>query len=548
VLSSQNSGFYAQVDAKKIVEGSYISVEFILDGVDGNSFSPPSFKNFNVLSGPSQQNSMSIINGKVSKKLSYSYSIQPKGLGKFSIGSASIKTASGLLKTKPLEVVVKGNTNKPTGGEEIFMRAEVSDSTVYVGQQIILDYILYTTLDVRSIDFAVEPSFDGFYAEDLRSERKAFERKIINGIEYFTKSVKRTSLFPQQTGTYKIDPIPVNAGISNGKSQRSFFFSSQLTPKRIMANGLTIKVNNTPPTKKSFSGAIGKYKMTAVTPKRSLTTDDAIIVNMRITGNGDNKVVMAPQWAASDSLEVYDPNVIQDDVYKNTGEITHSKTFEYLLVPKIPGRYNLTPKFTYFDTDSNAYVTLTYPLRHINVIKGKNNNTYVVKEKEVELAPIFEKATFKKTSTQKFKPWISYTLFCLTLLGASGIFYRGKQIEKSGIRDPETIRKNQAYSVAIKRLEKAQTFKSQNESKAFHEETVVALKKYFADKYKIPALHIKKNELIDALSNQKLSQGVIDSVKDIIQQSEIAIYAPGSASQMAEVYNKAVNVISELEG
>ena len=122
-LNAQSPKFFTEVDAKKIVEGSYVTVNFKLEGTEGNGFSPPSFKGFNVVSGPSQQNSMSIINGVVNKSLSYAYTVQPKAKGKIRIGSASIKTNSGVMKTAPVVIeVVKANKSKALAGKEIFMK------------------------------------------------------------------------------------------------------------------------------------------------------------------------------------------------------------------------------------------------------------------------------------------------------------------------------------------------------------------------------------------------------------------------------------------
>ena len=547
-IVAQAPNFYVQTDAKKIVEGSYLTVKFILENVEGGNFSPPSFKGFNVLSGPSQASSMSIVNGQVSRKLSYEYAIQPKAKGKIIVGPASIKTNAGTLTTESFTVeVIKGNENKNKSGEEIFITAEISDSLAYVGQQLILNYKLYTKLDVRSIDFLVDPEFDGFFTEELRNERRNYNREIIDGVEYYTKSVKKVSLFPQQTGTYNVDPIPVNVGIATDNSQRGFFSSMRLKNRRLQANGITIKINNTPTTSKSFSGAIGKYKMVASTPKRSLTTDEAIIVNMQITGNGDNKAVMAPHWPSSDSLEVYDPNVLEDQVFTTRGEITHRKTFEYLMVPKVPGRYNVNPEFTYFDTDSNAYVTLRQKLPIVNVIKGKNVAPVIKKEETASLAPNYTSTKFKSQASNSFGAMLPYFLLAFLALGSLGIFMYENKLEKSGKRDPALIRKQKASSVAIQRLETAQRLKSDNNSKSFHEEIVVALKKYLSDKYNIPALHIQKNELLDALNTQGLSELSISEIKSIIDQAELAIYAPGSSTQMEGIYNQAVKVISELE-
>lgn len=541
--------FYAQTDARKIVEGSYVQVDFTLENGNGQNFKAPNLKGFDILSGPNRSTSMSIINGRSSNEVSYSFSIRPKAVGKIVIGSATINTNKGQLKTDPITIeVVKGNKNKTNTDEELFVIAEISDSITYVGQQLILDLKLYTLLDVRSVNIISEPDFDGFYKEPLRSSRSGFQREILNGKEYYTKYVKRYALFPQQTGTYDIEAIPIELGIATNSTRRSFFFSSSLIPKRVSTAPLEIIVKNTPPTQTNFAGAIGTYKMNATTQRRSITTDDAIIVLMEIVGNGDNKMVLAPQWPSNESLEIYDPNIIDDIVSKSSDQITHRKSFEYLLVPKKPGQYNLDATFTYFDTDSSAYVTLSKRLPTIKVIQGSNKVAVVEEKKEDIISDIYPKTKLSAIQNSSvYWSWWHYLLLASILLGAIGLYFQNWRLIKSGQRDPEIIKRNKAYAVAVSKLEKANNFKSNSNSKGFHEEIVVALKSYITDKYKIQALHINKVDLINQLRDKGIPQESLVKLSNIFVKSDIAIYAPSSSSSMDILYEQAISVISKLE-
>jgi hypothetical protein len=55
---------------------------------------------------------MQIINGAVSSEISYSYYLQPKNTGKFTIGSASIVYDDKTYKTNPLTIEVKAGSSK----------------------------------------------------------------------------------------------------------------------------------------------------------------------------------------------------------------------------------------------------------------------------------------------------------------------------------------------------------------------------------------------------------------------------------------------------
>ncbi len=550
ISAQANVNFYAQVDATKIIEGSYVEVQFILENDSGSDFTPPSFAGFDVLSGPNQSTSMTIVNGRRSNKISLSYTIRPKKVGIQKIGAARIKTKSGIRSTDPIRIEVIKASQSNTETADVFIISEISDSVAYVGQQLILDYKLYTLLDVRTVNMITEPEFDGFYKEEIRASRSGFQREIYNGKEYYTKSVKRLILFPQQTGTYDIESVGIELGIAKKGQQRSrsFFFSQQLIKKQVLSTPLKIIVRNTPATALNYSGAVGSYRMEASTPKRSITTDDAIIVNMKIVGNGDSKTVIPPKWPSNDSLEVYDPNILDDETYKNGPEITHAKIFEYLLVPKYPGRYNLNAEFTFFDPDSSDYVTLSKRLPTINVLKGSNKAITIPTESEKQIDGIMTTAKLSSTISQSvYGSWWHNSLLGLIGLSALGLvlFYTRKN--NSPDNNPEEIKRKKAYSVALARLDKAKQLMDGDDSKAFYEEITIATKKYISDKYKIPAMHINNNEVLTQLKNQDIGEKILSEIREIFNKSEMGLYAPSTSASQDQIYKETLEVISQLE-
>lgn len=549
-LSAQNVTFKAEVDATKIIEGSYVDLKFILSNSDGSGFSPPNFKGFEISSGPNRSSSMSIINGNVSKTLSYSYSLTPKGLGKHQIGSATIQTSEGKKSTKPIIIeVVKGSKNPQSSNRSVFVETVLSDSSAFVGQQIILEYKLYTKEEVRSVNFVQEPEFDGFYVLPISNNGEVTKREIINGEEYATKVVKKIALFPQQTGTYELNPVSVRLGIADKNSRsRGFFFSTQLKEKRTIAPGKTILISNTPPTDKpSFSGAVGNYNMSVQTAKRSLTTDDAIVVNMLIQGNGDSKTVSAPKWELSDSLEIYDPNILEDESFQNGKQYVHKKYFEYLIVPKYPGRYTITPEFTYFNTDENKYVTLTKTLPRFNVLKGSQNAVSDNINNQINISPFTSKSNLNKLDKKIHGTLIHFVLIGFLILATVGLLFYHNHITKNGFNDPELLRKQKALSIAQQRLSKANTLITANDKSKFYEELSIAVKQFISDKYNIPALHINKSDILLQLNQKALPENIVQDFDSILSDAEKAIYAPSLASDMKKAYDLTIALFTSMD-
>jgi len=303
-IQAQGIKFYVQTDAREILDNSYVDVEFVLENGDGKNFRPPSFKDFRIIAGPNRSSSMSIVNGKMSKKMSYGYTLRPLKTGSLIIGAAAIESFTGILYTETLTVeVVKANESTKRDKRDYFVETSLSDTTAYIGQQLILSYKLYTRLDIRSYNIDAGSDFEGFYTQPINTEREAARRELINGVEYTTKVLRKIALYPQQRGIYKIEPAVVTLGIASERSSRSFFFSNQLRNERVLTDGLEIIVGNTPDdAPASFSGAVGDYKMNARLEKRTLTTDDALVINMSIWGDGDSKTVLPPNWMEATHL------------------------------------------------------------------------------------------------------------------------------------------------------------------------------------------------------------------------------------------------------
>ena len=148
-----------------------------------------------ILSGPNQSSSIQIINGAQSASLTYAFVVQPKALGTFSIGSASIEQNGKTYKSDPITItVVKGSTkpqqknnNSKISNEEIaknlFMRATVDKTKAYRGEQITVTYKLYTRLSIAAqMSISKLPQYQGFWAEELETPNNIlFSTEVLNG-------------------------------------------------------------------------------------------------------------------------------------------------------------------------------------------------------------------------------------------------------------------------------------------------------------------------------------------------------------------------------
>jgi len=358
---AQSVSFEAYADARQVVRNGYFNVSFTLTNADGTNFKAPSFRDFVVAGGPNRSMSTTLINGVMSREISYSYTLRPRKTGKFTIESAVIQANGKELRTPPLVIeVLEGNTAQEEN-KQLYIRAELSTTEAWMGQQIIQYYKLYTTVDIKTYNILEESDYPGFYAEDIRRFDARVMREVIDGTQYITKVIKRTVLFPQQTGTLQIDPMMIQMGIAvevPGRRSR-FLFNEQIQQIDLSTEPRSIEVKALPqPAPADFTGAVGKFDFQISSSRTNASTDDAISLKMILAGNGDIKRVGAPALNLPDAFEVYDPKMLAENNIESEGILLAEKVFEYFLLPRAAGTYSLQPSFTYFDVDSADYVTL----------------------------------------------------------------------------------------------------------------------------------------------------------------------------------------------
>ena len=85
-----------------------LEVAVTIENAKVKRFNPPAFDGFHV-QGPSTSTSMSFVNGDMTQSSTYTFYLTPKEKGAFKIGSASVDTEGGVLKTEEKEINVVEN-------------------------------------------------------------------------------------------------------------------------------------------------------------------------------------------------------------------------------------------------------------------------------------------------------------------------------------------------------------------------------------------------------------------------------------------------------
>lgn len=568
--------FTTKLSAIRVAQNNEFTVTFTLSGGKGSSFTPPTFTGLNIIgsmnaisqgSGVTMVNGKAVINGSGTEQ--WIFTLTGSKLGSFTIGPAKIKVKNkwvnsnivtveivkGTTKTKQSQKPQHANTEKKSG-EDIFVKATIDKTKVTLGEQLTLTYTIYTSMSLENMNYVNNSGFNGFWAHELSRVEENSKRHMetINGVEYLVAEIRKIALFPQKTGTLKIDPLEIEC-FTKIESYNGFFSSFYLDRKAIKSNALTINVSPLPERDKPepFSGAVGNFTFTAEVDRTEVKQNEAFTLKLNVKGTGNISLIDLPSPEFPSDFEVYDPETTED-ITQNSNPIAGSRTYEYLIIPRNPGDFSIKPfTFNYYDPKAKTYKSISAPAINIKVAKGNGNGNKPVSQEDVELIGSDIRYMLPRSLplTVQGRSFYNSLWFYLILLAPVLIFAAFVTIWRRRIKinSNERLRKNmRATRVARQRLNTAAKHLQQKQSDAFYIEVSKALWGYVCDKFSIQLSDLSLDMVAEILQQQDIRPDVRESLIQILNQCEFARYAPaGSAPDMEELYNKSTLIILEIE-
>jgi hypothetical protein len=544
----------------------------------------PSLTGFRVLMGPSTSRSSSsqYINGKWSSATTYTYTyvLLAEKEGKFTVNPAKIKVKGYEFNSNSVSVEVVKANEKPQSNQSgqsnqaaatkitqanLFVKVNVDRKSVYMGEHVVATIKVYTRLNIAGFGDSKFPSFNGFLSQEIPTPGQiSLQRENVNGTIYNVGTIRKLILFPQHTGNITIDPFELECIIRQRRSSgnRGFFddffdnYQDIRVPRK--SKPVTIRVKEFPANKPaSFDGAVGSFRMSATIDKDSVQANDAVTLKLKISGNGNLKLVNPPEFDFPADFEVYDPKTNQD--LKSTAKgMTGSTTFEYLIIPRHGGEYQIPPvDFSFFDPKAGIYRTRSTPKFTIKVGKGSGDASSAVissfSKEDVKF--IGKDIRFIKTNdfTPRLKGQIFFgtTNFYLAYLVPFLVFILAFVFNRKRIRenaDIARVKNKRANRVAMKRLKAASASLKAQKKEEFYDEILKALWGYTSDKLNLPLADLNKENITEILQSKNVEQELTQDFLNILDTCEFARYAPSTgSSEMDELYKKTMETITKLE-
>jgi hypothetical protein len=191
-------------------------------------------------------------------------------------------------------------------------------------------------------------NLDNFFRQDIDLNAIHKQQENINGRAYFTAVIQKFVLFPQKNGEIVINPFSMKVLVQipiRGRRPSVFddFFGPQVqeVEKKITSIPAKIYVKPLPANSPaSFHEAVGDYTFTTSIDKQNVKTNDAINLKIKVSGNGNIKMIEPLEIKFPTDFETYDPKISVNTNVSNAG-VTGSKSFEYLIIPRHSGNFKI---------------------------------------------------------------------------------------------------------------------------------------------------------------------------------------------------------------
>lgn len=567
ILISQVT-FEAKLSKKKLGLNERLRIDFVMNE-NGDDFTPPDFKGFNVVGGPNQSVSNSWINGKRSFSKTYSYFLSPQLKGKIKILQATVKISGEIYKTSPLIVEVTSAVDKPNdpnnidyiADENIHLVAEISNSNPYLNEGITILYKLYyrnpiTISDVQELE---SPKFSDFWNHIIKIPKITVERGTYKNEPYNEVVWRKVVLYPQKTGKLVLEPLSLNLSVGIPTQKRDFFGSKiyRQVQKTTTTGKNIINVKALPEKNKpdNFTGAVGQFDFDVVLSKKSLKASESFQAKVKVNGKGNLKLFKLPKIVVPNTLELYEPEY-KENIKVLLSGMKGSIEDSYTIVPQFQGKYPIPEiSFSFFDPIKKEYKTLNSFELIVDVFDGPSNlndyNKISRSEKKefnndnnsfnfIELSTKFssiKKEQFWNTSLF----WLLFSLpliLIILLIIFKEVFLNKKENQKSLIQ-----RRNEKLARKFLGSAKREINNYQN----FYEVLERALHNYLKAKLLIETTEFSKNKIVNLLVKKNVDLIYANEYVDLLENCEIARFSKESNINTNSDYENAIKIISKID-
>ena len=511
----------------------------------------PMLDNFSVIMGPNMGSEYKFINGKKSISRSISWTIIAKKPGQIKIPRLEVVLDGKQYLTEELTMnVSKKETD--TIATDMFLKIEVSDSDVKIGEQVIVTYTFFTRIasKVLSTEF---PKYKDFWVEKLfdpagkQIKPEAWNDIEINGYKYKSIKIYEVALFPLSEGKFdlnsmimKIETKEKDPGIRRLFWEDPFFdtFSQRTKARILVSEQKTINVSKLINKPKDFTGAVGSFDIMSSVSSDIVENGTPMTFYLKLIGEGNLSNIGRPIISFPDDFDIFDGEILNE---RNiTDSVSGAITWEYNLIPRKEGNYIISAiSVPFFDTEKESWnLAKSNPIK-LNItksayIESNSKDSQVIDSKDIRYIKLSD--TMWKTENSSNIYNISFFIILTSIF----IFLAPLFIKplNNFIEDQSMVLKNKsALSNALKLLKS---------SDSLYVDCPKAIRFYCKDKRLIDSINFDSLSLIGKIKGKIKSKDLV-TVESILNECSQYNYADISTKDSMKIQQKTIKILNKID-
>ena len=563
---AQDFTVQSTVSENRIFSGEQFTLQIEITGSTMSDVSlpePPEIPSTRLLSStPSRSTSISIVNGRTTTSITYSYSYVARSNGNFTIPAVTVTIGDEEYKTEPIDIEILDRGQITQDGSrqmpDIFLELDLNTETPVIGEQIVASIILYFKqgIEVSSFQPASGWRTDGFWKEELENIRQPqAESTILNGVRYRKAALMRYALFPTRSGELSLSEFSMNVGVRKEPSRNDpfgSFFGSGANQRRLSLESEPVKLNvqSLPDPGNALTiNAVGNLRVERELSSNRIETGETVELVTTVEGTGNIPLISRPEYTLPDGLERYTPQE-SSNIERRGLTIRGSKTYSELISARAPGRYQIpSSRVAVFNPDRNRYDTFTLPSITFEVIPGEQvagGDTGA----PFRLQPVTGLASWTSADSSAGNPFKKFWFWILFILPVALFIFalRNKRLLNRLQGDKEFARLHYAEQKAEDLFHEARNIVNEGNAKPIYNTLHKAITGYISDKLALPEAGLSDKEILEKISEKGISEGTQSDLRKLLDKFATISYAPtGDATDFRSDIIKSENLFRKLK-
>ncbi|WP_176736929.1 BatD family protein [Oligoflexus tunisiensis] len=549
--------------------------------VQGSAAGEPAFPEVPGLSvrqaGTSQ--SVSIINGRMSREVQYQYELIPEKEGTYTIPSIVMTIDGKKEQTLPIEFTVKpaGTGSQARADRPIFIERTLAKDKVYVGEAVLSSIRVHSRVRI----LGAQPDFrypDGFQVKKIDGEKNY--SRVVDGQEFSVTEINAI-LIPSKEGKFEVPAAGLDVRfVDTSKPRRSprslledLWGPGNTTEKHVRSAPTVIEVMPLPVAgrRADFSGLVGEFKGRAELSQTAVQVGETATLTLTIEGQGVTSGMAEPALDLGDRAKIYKDKPQSSDTLDASHGVLGQRSFKIAIVPTVPGELQLgSLKIQYFNTTIGQYQDMVIDLGSLQVSGSAAAGTPPAADATPETHPktgpaptppaevrslasdLLEPHPVERLTSRQTIQTRDQVAAGALLLGSLGFLGWGGWawwLRRQGGQRDQRKKADRALKMASKQLHEARMLLDQQDVQAAVGLAQSSIRQYMGDKFSIKGSSLTLRDLEQQLQQHGLSAPTIEEMRRVWQHLDQLRFAASAADQSRgrEALQKVDQLLAEVE-